>query len=133
MVGKMMLPFLGGAASVWITCLLFFQLMLLAGYGYAHVLERLAAVRTQVLVHCLMLLAEVYAAGEAPIVAADGRALARALRASSQIEPIFVESIADMPATILKVARDGDVVLTMGAGSIGGVPHQLTQLQKVTQ
>jgi UDP-N-acetylmuramate--alanine ligase len=79
----------------------------------------------------VLLLAEVYAAGETPIVAADGRALARALRAGSQIEPIFVESIADMPATILKVARDGDVVLTMGAGSIGGVPHQLTMNQKV--
>jgi UDP-N-acetylmuramate--alanine ligase len=72
----------------------------------------------------------VYAAGETPIVAADGRALARALRAGSQIEPVFVEAIADMPATILKVARDGDVVLTMGAGSIGGVPQQLTSNQK---
>jgi UDP-N-acetylmuramate--alanine ligase len=79
----------------------------------------------------VLLLAEVYPAGEAPIVAADGRALARALRAGGQVEPIFVESIADMPATILKVARDGDVVLTMGAGSIGGVPHQLTSNQKV--
>src|SRR5436853_7828135 len=56
MVGKMMLPLLGGAASVWITCLLFFQLMLLAGYGYAHALERYAKVRTQMVVHsCLML------------------------------------------------------------------------------
>jgi len=80
----------------------------------------------------VLLLAEVYPAGEAPIVAADGRALARALRAGGQVEPIFVETIADMPATILKVARDGDVVLTMGAGSIGGVPHQLTSNQKVT-
>jgi UDP-N-acetylmuramate--alanine ligase len=80
----------------------------------------------------VLLLAEVYAAGETPIVAADGRALSRALRAGSQIEPIFVEAIADMPATILKVARDGDVVLTMGAGSIGGVPHQLTLNQKVS-
>jgi UDP-N-acetylmuramate--alanine ligase len=44
-----------------------------------------------------------------------------------------VESIADMPATILKVARDGDVVLTMGAGSIGGVPHQLIQQQDQLQ
>ena len=79
----------------------------------------------------VLLLAEVYPAGEAPIVAADGRALARALRAGGRVEPIFVESIADMPATILKVARDGDVVLTMGAGSIGGVPHQLTSNQKV--
>src|SRR6516164_6480252 len=57
MVGKMMLPLLGGAASVWITCLLFFQLMLLAGYGYAHALERYAGVRTQMQVHALLMLA----------------------------------------------------------------------------
>jgi UDP-N-acetylmuramate--alanine ligase len=78
----------------------------------------------------VLLLADVYAAGEAPIVAADGRALARALRTSGKAEPIFVEAIADMPAAILKVARDGDVVLTMGAGSISGVPHQLTNPAK---
>src|SRR5499433_3833242 len=57
MVGKMMLPLLGGAASVWITCLLFFQLMLLTGYGYAHLLERYANLRNQILVHSVMLLA----------------------------------------------------------------------------
>src|SRR5919205_3173943 len=57
MVGKMMLPLLGGAASVWITCLLFFQLMLLAGYGYAHALERYANLRTQMIVHSIMILA----------------------------------------------------------------------------
>lgn len=74
----------------------------------------------------VLLLADVYPAGEAPIVAADGRALARALRTSGKLEPIFVEAIADMPAAILNVARDGDVVLTMGAGSISGVPNQLT-------
>src|SRR5215813_12757837 len=51
MIGKMMLPLLGGAASVWITCLLFFQLMLLTGYGYAHALERYANVRTQIVIH----------------------------------------------------------------------------------
>jgi SAM-dependent methyltransferase len=56
MVGKMMLPFLGGAASVWITCLLFFQLMLLTGYGYAHALERFAGVKAQILVHALLML-----------------------------------------------------------------------------
>src|SRR6185295_5349138 len=56
MVGKMMLPLLGGAASVWITCLLFFQLMLLAGYGYAHALERYAGVRTQILAHATLML-----------------------------------------------------------------------------
>src|SRR5215468_10325606 len=57
MVGKMLLPLLGGASSVWITCLLFFQLMLLAGYGYAHALERYANVRRQMLVHALLMLA----------------------------------------------------------------------------
>src|SRR6185503_9873064 len=57
MVGKMMLPFLGGAASVWITCVLFFQLMLLAGYGYAHLLERYANLREQIIVHSMMLIA----------------------------------------------------------------------------
>src|SRR5215467_5845838 len=60
MVGKMMLPLLGGAASVWITCLLFFQLMLLAGYGYAHALERLAGAQTQMLVHAGLMLAAVF-------------------------------------------------------------------------
>ena len=73
-------------------------------------------------------LAEVYAAGEAPIVAADGRGLMHALRVAGQNEVVFVENIADMPQTLLQMARDGDVVLTMGAGSIGGVPNQLKQL-----
>ena len=78
----------------------------------------------------VLLLADVYAAGEAPIAAADGRALARALRVGGKIEPIFVESIADMPDTIMSVVRDGDVVITMGAGSISGVPNKLTSLPK---
>jgi UDP-N-acetylmuramate--alanine ligase len=69
-----------------------------------------------------LLLAEVYAAGEAPIVAADGRSLARAVRVAGRVEPVFVEDIAELPSAILDVARDGDVVLAMGAGSIGGVP-----------
>lgn len=72
-----------------------------------------------------LLLAEVYAAGEAPIVAADGRALARALRVSGKIEPVFIEDVADMPQAILDGAHDGDVVITMGAGSIGAVPGKL--------
>src|ERR1700675_4683199 len=57
MVGKMMLPLLGGASSVWITCLLFFQLMLLGGYIYAHVLERFVGVRRQIILHLMLLLA----------------------------------------------------------------------------
>ncbi len=75
-----------------------------------------------------LLLTEVYAAGEAPIVAADGRALARAIRVAGKTEPVFVEQIADMPRAVLDVVRDGDVVMTMGAGSIGGVPAQLVAL-----
>ena len=75
----------------------------------------------------VLLLAEVYPAGEAPIVAADGRSLARALRLAGKVEPIFVEDIGEMPAAIRRIAEDGDVVITMGAGSIGGVPTQLTQ------
>ena len=72
-----------------------------------------------------LILAEVYAAGETPIVAADGRTLARALRVAGRVDPVFVENIADMPRTILDVARAGDVVITMGAGSIGAVPGKL--------
>lgn len=76
-----------------------------------------------------VLLTEVYPAGEAPIVAADGRALTRALRVAGKVEPVFVEQVADLPAAILEYAQDGDVVLTMGAGSIGGVPGKLTAVQ----
>jgi len=72
-----------------------------------------------------LLLAEVYPAGEAPIVAADGRSLARAVRVAGKVEPVFVEEIAQMADAIRRVARDGDVVVTMGAGSVGGVPAQL--------
>ncbi len=75
----------------------------------------------------LLLLADVYAAGEAPIVAADGRALARAVRVGGRVEPVFVEEIAAMPAAILEAARDGDVVITMGAGSIGATATQLRE------
>jgi UDP-N-acetylmuramate--alanine ligase len=73
-----------------------------------------------------LLLAEVYPAGERPIVAADGRALARAVRIAGKVEPVFVEDIAHMAAAIRRAARDGDVVITMGAGSIGNVCAQLT-------
>ena len=72
-----------------------------------------------------LVLAEVYAAGEQPIVAADARALARAVRVAGKVEPVFVEAIADLPQAILDAARDGDVVMTMGAGSIGAVPGKL--------
>jgi len=72
-----------------------------------------------------LLLADVYPAGEAPIGAAAGRSLARAIRVAGKVEPVFVEKIADMPDAIRKLARPGDVILTMGAGSIGSVPGAL--------
>ena len=72
-----------------------------------------------------VVLAEVYPAGESPIVAADGRALTRALRVAGRVEPVFVEDIADLPQTLRGLARDGDIVVTMGAGSIGATPQQL--------
>ncbi len=77
----------------------------------------------------LLLLAEVYAAGEAPIAAADGRSLAGAVKGAAQsaghAEPVFVGEVAGMADAIRRAARAGDVVLTMGAGSIGNVAAQL--------
>ncbi|MGC1816046.1 MAG: cyanophycin synthetase, partial [Casimicrobiaceae bacterium] len=73
-----------------------------------------------------LVLADVYPAGEAPIVAADGRALARAIRVAGKVEPVFVESVADVAPALRGIVRDGDVVVTMGAGSIGTVAGQLS-------
>jgi UDP-N-acetylmuramate--alanine ligase len=75
-----------------------------------------------------VLLAEVYAAGEAPIVAADGRSLARALRVAGRIEPVFVDDINDMAQAIFENARAADVVLCMGAGSMGGVSARVVEM-----
>jgi UDP-N-acetylmuramate--alanine ligase len=70
----------------------------------------------------------VYAAGEPPIVAADGRSLARAVRVKGRTEPVFVADITDLPQAILDNAREGDVVICMGAGSIGAVPAKVVEL-----
>ena len=75
-----------------------------------------------------VLLTEVYAAGEAPIVAADGRALARAIRLAGKVEPLFFETTAELPDAILNVAKAGDVVIVMGAGSIGQVAFKTKEL-----
>ena len=76
----------------------------------------------------LVLLAEVYAAGEAPIVAADGRSLARALRVAGKVDPVFVDEITALPAVIAEQVRAGDVVISMGAGTIGNVPAQVVEM-----
>lgn len=75
-----------------------------------------------------VLLTEVYAAGEAPVVAADGRTLARALRVAGRVEPVFVDDVAALPRSIADLARGGDVVLCMGAGSIGNVASRTVEL-----
>ncbi|HEY6132736.1 MAG TPA: UDP-N-acetylmuramate--L-alanine ligase, partial [Rubrivivax sp.] len=75
-----------------------------------------------------LLLAEVYAAGETPIAAADSRALAHALRVVGRIDPLFVDDVAALPQAIADFARDGDVVIAMGAGSIGAVPQKVLDL-----
>jgi len=71
-----------------------------------------------------VVLTEVYAAGEAPIVAADTRSLIRAIRVAGKVEPLFVESTNDLPQAILGLAQDHDVVIVMGAGSIGQAASQ---------
>ncbi len=75
-----------------------------------------------------VLLAEVYAAGEAPIVAADGRALARAVRVAGRTDPVFVDDVVAMPQAIAAQAKDGDVIITMGAGSIGSTAQHVVEL-----
>ncbi|MEI6002160.1 UDP-N-acetylmuramate--L-alanine ligase [Paraburkholderia bengalensis] len=72
-----------------------------------------------------LVLTEVYSAGESPIVAADGRSLTRAIRVAGKVEPVFVETVDEVPDALGAIVRDGDVVITMGAGSIGGVPGRL--------
>ncbi|MDB5742859.1 MAG: UDP-N-acetylmuramate--L-alanine ligase [Polaromonas sp.] len=78
-----------------------------------------------------VLLSEVYSAGEAPIVAADGRSLARALRVGGKLEPVFVDCIDDMPEAIMNAAQGGDIVMCMGAGSIGQVPAKVAAMLPV--
>ena len=81
----------------------------------------------------VVLLAEVYPAGEAPIVAADSRALARALRIGGKVEPIFVDDIATMPQVAVDTVQAGDVLLCMGAGSMGGVPVKIVELLRKSE
>ena len=76
-----------------------------------------------------LLLTEVYPAGEAPIVAADGRALTRAVRVAGKVEPVFIDDIEQLPQAIREIARDGDVVILMGAGSIGTIAGKLLEGQ----
>jgi UDP-N-acetylmuramate--alanine ligase len=83
----------------------------------------------QVLVNCdVLLISEVYAAGEDPVSGADGRALCRAVRSRGRVDPIFVEDVESIPQVMKDLLQAGDVVLTLGAGSIGAVAAELPQL-----
>ena len=81
----------------------------------------------------VVLLSEVYAAGEAPIALADGRSLSRALRVAGKVEPVFIDVIEAMPQAIIDNALSGDVVLCMGAGSIGSVPQKLANMLQINE
>lgn len=76
----------------------------------------------------VLLLSEVYAAGESAIVAADGRTLTRAIRVAGKVDPIFVEDMDEMPQSIMNILKDGDVVMIMGAGTISRVPAKLKEI-----
>lgn len=75
----------------------------------------------------ILILTEVYAAGEMPLIASDSRALARAIRVAGKVEPLFIESIRAIPDQILDMVEANDVVVTMGAGSISSVPNCIVQ------
>ena len=72
-----------------------------------------------------LVLLEVYAAGEQPIAGADARALARSIRNRGRVDPVFVARTQDLPEALLGVLRDGDLLLTLGAGDIGAVAAEL--------
>jgi UDP-N-acetylmuramate--alanine ligase len=75
-----------------------------------------------------LVITEVYAAGEAPISGADGKAICRAIRSHGRVEPILVKSVEALPDALVPILRDGDVLMTMGAGSMGGLAAELSQL-----
>lgn len=77
----------------------------------------------------VLLLTEVYSAGEDPIVAADSKSLARAIRVQGKVEPIYIEAVDDLPDAILSMVQDDDVVLVMGAGSVAKVAPQIAQMK----
>ena len=76
----------------------------------------------------VLVITEVYSAGEKPIAAADGRALTRAIRLSGTLEPLFVEKLDEVVKTVLSLVKANDIVLTMGAGSISKLPKLIREV-----
>jgi len=75
-----------------------------------------------------LVLTEVYAAGEEPIAGADGRALARAIRSRGRVEPVFVAELEQVPEALAGLLQDQDIVITLGAGSVGALAPELPDL-----
>jgi len=73
----------------------------------------------------VLLMLDVYAAGEEPIPGADARALCRSIRQRGQVEPVFVEDPDKLPVILEKLLRDGDLLVTQGAGNVGAIARQL--------
>jgi UDP-N-acetylmuramate--alanine ligase len=76
----------------------------------------------------VLVLTEVYAAGEQPIPGADGRALSRAIRTRGQVDPVFIAEVEEIPEVLSALLQDGDLVLTLGAGNIGAIAARLPEL-----
>jgi UDP-N-acetylmuramate--alanine ligase len=72
-----------------------------------------------------LIVTDVYAAGEAPIANADGKAICRAVRSHNRVEPVFLDRVEQLPQALAQIIEDGDVVVTMGAGSIGAIAAEL--------
>lgn len=81
----------------------------------------------------VLVLMDVYAASEQPIPGADGRALARAIRIRGKVDPIFVTDVEDVPGVLKHILQDGDVILTQGAGSVGGLAASLPEKLNIYQ
>ena len=79
----------------------------------------------------VLILLDVYPAGEAPIAGADSRALTRSIRQRGAVEPIFVASSEQLPAVLKRVLRDGDLLLTQGAGNIAKIAQQLAAADRL--
>ena len=75
----------------------------------------------------VLVLLDVYPAGEEPIPGADSRSLTRSIRQRGQVEPIFAEQIEDVPALLRDIIRDGDVIITQGAGNVARLAQELQQ------
>jgi UDP-N-acetylmuramate--alanine ligase len=77
----------------------------------------------------VLIMLDVYSAGEKPIAGADGRSLCRTIRSRGKVDPIFVSDSKTLPAVLANVLQDGDLVLTQGAGDVGKVAKHLQSLQ----